>query len=352
MSQEETFDEQGFQDREYYRLLSRNFDVFDELAGCKEKITEAILVLFQGAVGSIGCSSVCNPSILKSFVRHVQVGYKENDYHNWLHVFCVTQQVAVILTDLRASHLFSPRHRFLLMVSAVVHDLGHPGNSNDFEIKTNSFLAIRYDGKSVLENFHIDQALQILKNSDNCDLFIGWTDEERVEAYSFIKACVLATDMAGHTSLLEEISQLIRSKNTITTKNSNTNDSNSPDSQAHSTLDISFSDEEKLVLAKSILHAADISNSVRPFPTTRRLSECVVSEFNKQAANEESLGLSVSPHMKPMDHVSFCRSECGFTQFVARPFFIALYDCFPAADRSALAAIDANIEHWQVLVNS
>ena len=308
-------------------------------------------------VGSNGCSSVTNPSILKSFVRQVQKGYRANDYHNWFHVFCVVQQVAAIFTELHVSRFFSPRQRFLLMVSALVHDLGHPGNSNDFEINSKSLLAIRYDGKSVLENFHVDQAFDILKSTDSYDLFIGWTDEDRFEAHRFIKVCVLATDMAGHRSLHEEILQLLSSKNTITTNssnttttsNSNTNDSNSPESQAHSTLDISFSDEERLVLAKSILHAADISNSVRPFPTAMRLSQCVVSEFNKQAANEESLGLPASLHMKPMDHVSFCRSECGFAQFVARPFFTALYDGFPYADRSALAAIDANIDHWQVL---
>ena len=109
MSQEETkeLDGQGSQDKEFFGLLSRDIDVFG-LADSTETIAESILVLFQGVVGSIGCSSVTNPSILKSFVRQVQDGYRENDYHNWLHVFCVVQQVATIFTELHVSRFFSP----------------------------------------------------------------------------------------------------------------------------------------------------------------------------------------------------------------------------------------------------
>lgn len=41
-----------------------------------------------------------------------------------------------------------------MIFSGLMHDIKHPGNNNDFEIKNNSDLALRYNNKSVLENHH------------------------------------------------------------------------------------------------------------------------------------------------------------------------------------------------------
>lgn len=48
------------------------------------------------------------------------------------------------------------------LISALAHDIGHPGNNNDFEIKMMSDLAIRYNNKSVLENFHCNTLFIII----------------------------------------------------------------------------------------------------------------------------------------------------------------------------------------------
>lgn len=51
-----------------------------------------------------------------------------------------------------------------MLISALTHDVDHPGNNNDFEIKTGSELALRYNNKSVLENYHCYVLFSKLRN--------------------------------------------------------------------------------------------------------------------------------------------------------------------------------------------
>jgi hypothetical protein len=48
---------------------------------------------------------------------------------------------------------------------------------------------------------------------------------------------------------------------------------------------------------KALLHAADISNHVRPFGLALAHAERIQQEFQRQVARERALGLPVSPHM-------------------------------------------------------
>ena len=43
---------------------------------------------------------------------------------------------------------------FAVLVAALGHDLCHPGHTNQFEMNSDSELSQRYNGKSVLENYH------------------------------------------------------------------------------------------------------------------------------------------------------------------------------------------------------
>jgi len=52
-------------------------------------------------------------------------------------------------TSLR--RLLRPVQKFALMLASLSHDLKHPGNTNLFEINSQSKLAIRYSDQSVLE---------------------------------------------------------------------------------------------------------------------------------------------------------------------------------------------------------
>jgi len=206
----------------------------------------------------------------------------------------------------------------------------HPGLNNHFEVCTKSSLSLLYNDQSVLENHHLALAFSIMSNRAY-DVFHGWVPAEIAQSRKWIIACVLATDMAVHASLQDDLLRRNSSSPTAST----------------TAFDMAL-EEDKIALLKCLLHAADISNPTRSFRTSSQLSQLAIQEFKRQAADELRLAIPVSPHMVFSDFASECKGEIGFIRFVARPYFSALAACFPnskAAD-TWLPAMDRNIESW------
>ena len=79
-------------------------------------------------------------------------------------------------------------------------------------------------------------------------------------------------------------------------------------------MDVVFHAEqyELLRLSCLMLHAADISNTVRPFAISAHYTDKLASEFGVQVARERELGLPVAPFMVIPDDkakaINFLRS--------------------------------------------
>jgi cAMP-specific phosphodiesterase 4 len=83
-----------------------------------------------------------------AFISKIAFGYrKANPYHNDIHAADVTQMCNVFLTKGEASKIFKLETKdiFALILSALCHDLKHPGLSNSYHINSRSKLAIRYN---------------------------------------------------------------------------------------------------------------------------------------------------------------------------------------------------------------
>jgi hypothetical protein len=65
----------------------------------------------------------------------------------------VVEEELLQLTDLE---------RFAYLLAAVVHDVGHPGRNNSFQINRQTVLALEYNDLSVLENMHASKAFRRL----------------------------------------------------------------------------------------------------------------------------------------------------------------------------------------------
>jgi 3'5'-cyclic nucleotide phosphodiesterase len=65
----------------------------------------------------------------------------------------VVEEELLQLTDLE---------RFAYLLAAVVHDVGHPGRNNSFQINRQTLLALEYNDLSVLENMHASKAFRRL----------------------------------------------------------------------------------------------------------------------------------------------------------------------------------------------
>ena len=64
------------------------------------------------------------------------------------------------------------------LFAAAIHDVDHPGLTNQFLINTSSELALMYNDESVLENHHLAVAFKLLQNPD-CDIFVNLSKKQR-----------------------------------------------------------------------------------------------------------------------------------------------------------------------------
>lgn len=66
-----------------------------------------------------------------------------------------------------SSQMFSPVERFALLISALCHDVDHPGNSNIFQANARTELALLYNDQSILENHHCRIMFKLLLKPSN-----------------------------------------------------------------------------------------------------------------------------------------------------------------------------------------
>lgn len=102
--------------------------------------------------------------------------------------------------------------------------------------------------------------------------------------------------------------------------------------------------QQRLILCQIILHAADISNALRPWPICLSWSNLVCEEFFRQGEAERQHGLKVSPNMD-RNHVSQTTIGLQFGDFVVSPYFEIFAALFPKADE-LLKTLAENRIQW------
>lgn len=85
------------------------------------------------------------------------------------------------------------------LISAAIHDVAHPGKNNQYLINNKDKLAIRYNDKSVLENYHVAEAFKLLED-DECNFMTNLDADQYKAVRSLMISMVLATDMTHHFS--------------------------------------------------------------------------------------------------------------------------------------------------------
>lgn len=106
-------------------------------------------------------------------------------------------------------------------------------------------------------------------------------------------------------------------------------------------------DKQRLSFMKIVLHAADISNTVRSWPISKQWSDLIVQEFFRQGDEEKLNNFPVSPGMD-RDLATQASISLKFGDYVVKPYFEALTGLLPGA-RIFIARLEENRAEWSNL---
>jgi hypothetical protein len=260
-----------------------------------------IMYLFKIFITSYDYKKI-SPLALREFIVDVCDSYLEVPYHNLHHATNVLHTTYMLLDkcDLLCDKL-NADVLFGILIAALVHDIGHPGNNNMFEINTLSELAFKYNDMSVLEQHHCALAFELMKKHD---LNSHMKRDDFCVFRKTIVTCILGTDMAHHKASTEFLK----------TKKTTGFDFNNLD--------------EQILACKFLLHAADIGNPIQNTEICEEWSVLVSQEFHNQAVKESELGLTPSHSINNCE-MNFYFGEIKYIQYICKPYWEELVAIFP-----------------------
>jgi hypothetical protein len=333
---------------------------------------------------------------LVQFLSSVKSLYNQNNnFHNFKHAWGVMHMSFQLLSH-GVDKYFSSQEIFAMLVAAICHDVGHPGNNNAFEFATESDVSKIYsipNENCVLERYHVQLTENLLfppteteienfepqqqqQQSKPANAIVDSMNEiEKKSFFDLLNFIIMGTDMAKHGQLVTEtqsfLQQLRNSQNVTTTtsnfsssdsengvseskktntstknskkskkskKQTDNSDNHSPESRSETTAsphsllleDLFRSDESRRVLARILVHTADIGAQTTDYPIAIKWVHRCYTEFQSQAAKEKELGIMTSPFMHDLnDEKKIFASQYHFIQGTAEPIWCPFSELFP-----------------------
>ncbi|TRY75848.1 hypothetical protein TCAL_08487 [Tigriopus californicus] len=227
-----------------------------------------------------------SPQTLVSFVMTLEDHYQKTvPYHNNVHAADVTQSINVLLNSPNLEAVFTPLELMAAIFSAAIHDVDHPGLTNQYLINTSSELALMYNDESVLENHHLAVAFKLVQNPD-FDIFVNLTKKQRQTVRKMVidMTMVETKKVAGSGVLLLD--------NYV----------------------------DRIQVLQNMVHCADLSNPTKPLPIYRHWVDLITDEFFRQGDLERGQGLDISP-MCDKFNATVEKSQVGFIDYIVHPLW-------------------------------
>ncbi|XP_073780206.1 3',5'-cyclic-AMP phosphodiesterase 4B isoform X4 [Danio rerio] len=247
-------------------------------------------------------------------------------YHNSLHAADVAQSTHILLSTPALDAVFTDLEILAALFAAAIHDVDHPGVSNQFLINTNSELALMYNDESVLENHHLAVGFKLLQG-ENCDLFQNLSKKERQTLRKMVIHMVLATDMSKHMSLLADLKTMVETKKVT--------------SSGVLLLD-NYTD--RIQVLRNMVHCADLSNPTKPLDLYKQWTDRIMQEFFHQGDRERERGMEISP-MCDKHTASVEKSQVGFIDYIVHPLWETWADLVHPDAQDILDTLEEN-RNW------
>lgn len=278
------------------------------------------------------------------FLTRTRLGYKNNPYHNDIHAADVLQTTMIIFRDgkIPENAELSCLDISSVFVSCLLHDIGHPGLNNSYQMNKMTKIALKYNDKSVLENFHCYEGYKILINCDS-NILEGLKKEEvRIFRKRLIES-ILATDMSSHTKVYAIVKSRIDAVYLDTKSNNKINAIIKGEDNMSK-----FDKQQDLI--NFIVHAADISNPAKSFSIYEKWTECINKEFFHQGDLEKKESLPVS-FLCDRTTTNVPKSQIGFINSIVWPLFKVLSFLIPES-RYYESQLENNAEIWKKQLES
>ena len=277
------------------------------------------------------------------FVVQIAEGYEEyfNPYHNSTHAADVMLSIYQYGVHFNINKFLFRQEQLAIYFAAVIHDYKHMGFNNNFYIRLEKDIALRYNNVSPLENYHLYEAFKLIRTNRNLNIFSNFSETSYLHIKEVAIMAVLSTDVRNHNSVLDKAKrsfcvdrdELLESK---LKKINIENVEEKPDVVKERLTDMQD-------LVNLIIHCADISNPTKKFPVYTKWVDLVFKEFRNQGRKEISLNLSPSFLCEP--NVNIPKAQLGFMSGFVKPTFLLLCKILPELDY-LVKQMDKNIEEF------
>ncbi|KAG7230640.1 hypothetical protein INR49_025357, partial [Caranx melampygus] len=252
-------------------------------------------------------------------------------YHNNIHAADVVQSTHVLLSTPALEAVFTDLEIMAALFASAIHDVDHPGVTNQFLINTSSELALMYNDASVLENHHLAVGFKLLQE-ENCDIFQNLSKKLRDSLRKMVIDMVLATDMSKHMNFLADMKTMVETKKVT--------------SLGVLLLD-NYSD--RIQVLQNMVHCADLSNPTKPLELYRQWTDRIMVEFFTQGDRERDKGMEISP-MCDKHNASIEKSQVGFIDYIVHPLWETWADLVHPDAQDILDTLEDNREWYQSMI--
>ncbi|KAG4075689.1 hypothetical protein HA402_003514 [Bradysia odoriphaga] len=272
------------------------------------------------------------PKTFITFMATLEDHYvKDNPFHNSLHAADVAQSTNVLLNTPALEGVFTPLEVGGALFAACIHDVDHPGLTNQFLINSSSELALMYNDESVLENHHLAVAFKLLQNT-GCDIFCNIQKKQRQTLRKMVIDIVLSTDMSKHMSLLADLKTMVETKKV-----------------AGSGVLLLDNYTDRIQVLENLVHCADLSNPTKPLPLYKSWISLLMEEFFQQGDKEREMGLDISP-MCDRHNATIEKSQVGFIDYIVHPLWETWADLVHPDAQDILDTLEENRDYYQSMI--
>lgn len=287
---------------------------------------------------------------LATYMVKVASQYRKLPYHSELHACDVLQAVSALHANI-CGPTAPPLEGAVLMLAAIVHDVGHPGVNNSFLVETKNPMALRYNDNSVLENFHVALAFSLMQTIDGAaasDPFAALDKPTFKRVRADLIDLVMATSFEHHFRHISELKATITSRSFG--RGSTTAAAGSAEASAA---------KARKCLLRMLMKIADIGHPARRWDWHLDSARRACAEFFFQGKCEAQAGLTVSP-LNNGPECQLARSQTGFVDFMVMPAFEVVSDYVTSHEdelapgaaiwlESLLDNVRANLATWKTM---